>query len=53
MSIAQFLQKDDWKKEKHVPVIEIEEAVEKGNAVGIHLSVGKGIPHPNRLFNTH
>lgn len=47
MSLAQFLQKDDWKKEKHIPVIEIEGAVEKGKPVSIHLSVGKGIPHPN------
>ena len=36
MGITQFLQQDDWKKEKHVPVIEIEGTVEKGKVVSIH-----------------
>lgn len=47
MGFADFMQKDDWKKEKHVPVIEIVEPIEKGKAFTVNLSIGKGIPHPN------
>jgi len=47
MSFAQFLHTDDWKKEKHVPVIEIDGEAEKGKPIKVHLSVGKGIAHPN------
>ncbi|HOV22516.1 MAG TPA: desulfoferrodoxin family protein [bacterium] len=41
-----IFQSADWKKEKHVPVIEI---IEKNKEKGICLkvSVGKEIPHPN------
>ncbi|MFO7152303.1 MAG: class II SORL domain-containing protein [Bacillota bacterium] len=41
------IQKDDWKKEKHVPVIEIKGPAKKGEPVDILLCVGKEIPHPN------
>lgn len=36
---------EDWKKEKHVPVIEILE--KKENLVTVRVSVGKEIKHPN------
>ncbi len=39
-----WIQTDDWKNEKHVPVIEIEK---EGELYHIHVSVGKEIPHPN------
>lgn len=42
-----LLQSADWKKEKHVPVIEAPEKVKKGDAVSIKVSVGKEIAHPN------
>jgi len=44
--MKELYQSADWKKEKHVPVIEvIEKDKEKG--VKIVVSVGKEIPHPN------
>lgn len=36
---------DDWKKEKHVPVIEILE--NKDGKLLVRVIVGKDIPHPN------
>lgn len=44
--VKELYQSADWKKEKHVPVIEvIEKDKEKG--IEIKVSVGKEIPHPN------
>ena len=37
----------DWKKEKHVPVIEAPDSVKKGTAVKVEVVVGKEIAHPN------
>ena len=42
-----ILQAADWKTEKHVPVIEVNDTIKKGGVVSITLSVGKEIPHPN------
>lgn len=42
-----LLQSADWKKEKHVPVIDAPDAVKRGDAVKISVSVGKEITHPN------
>jgi len=42
-----LIQSADWKKEKHVPVIEAPEKAKKGEAVQIAVSVGKEIAHPN------
>ena len=42
-----IFQSADWKTEKHVPVIESPEAVKKGEAVKVTVSVGKEIAHPN------
>ena len=42
-----FIQKDDWKKEKHMPVIEIPAQVKAGEAFQGKVSIGKEIPHPN------
>lgn len=39
---------DDWKKEKHVPVIEVQAGAIKADEVfAVKLSVGKEIAHPN------
>jgi superoxide reductase len=43
----ELLQGADWKKEKHVPVIEVPEKVKKGEIFSLAVSVGKEIPHPN------
>lgn len=42
-----FVQGADWKKEKHVPVIEAPSAAKVDEAVRIKCSVGKEIAHPN------
>jgi superoxide reductase len=42
-----FIQKDDWKKEKHMPVIEAPAQVKAGDAFQVKVSIGKEIPHPN------
>lgn len=45
--LKDLLQSADWKKEKHVPVIETVDKVKKGDAVSVKVSVGKEIAHPN------
>lgn len=45
--LKDLFQSADWKKEKHVPVIEAPDNVKKGEFFQITLSVGKEIPHPN------
>jgi superoxide reductase len=45
--MKELYQSADWKKEKHVPVIESADKVKKGDAVQISVSVGKEIAHPN------
>lgn len=42
-----LFQDADWKKEKHVPVIEILEQ-SKAQEIKLMISVGKEIPHPNK-----
>lgn len=41
------IQKADWKKEKHVPVIEAPEKVEADEMFEIKVGLGKEIAHPN------
>ena len=45
--LKDLLQSADWKKEKHVPVIEAVEKIKKGEALSVKVSVGKEIAHPN------
>lgn len=45
--LKELYQSADWKKEKHVPVIEAPDNVKKGEFTKITVSVGKDIPHPN------
>lgn len=42
--IKDLYRTDDWKTEKHVPVIEVEK---KGEKVKVKASIGKEISHPN------
>ena len=42
-----LFQAADWKTEKHVPVIEVQETVKKGEVFKVIVSVGKEIAHPN------
>jgi superoxide reductase len=46
-TIKDLIQSADWKKEKHVPVIEVQQAVKKGEPVSVTIAVGKEIAHPN------
>ncbi len=45
--LKDLLQSADWKKEKHVPVIEASDRAAKGETVTVIVSVGREIPHPN------
>lgn len=45
--IKDLFQTADWKKEKHVPVIEVSDKLKKGDVVVISACVGKEIAHPN------
>jgi superoxide reductase len=47
VSIKDLFQSADWKKEKHVPVIEAKTTVKKSEPLKVTVSVGKEIPHPN------
>ena len=44
----EFYSTADWKKEKHVPVIEVGDFIKPGEKTPIIVSVGKEIPHPNK-----
>ncbi|MBN2533421.1 MAG: class II SORL domain-containing protein [Spirochaetales bacterium] len=46
--IGDLYQTADWKKEKHVPVIEGPDTIRKGEKITLSVSVGKEIPHPNK-----
>ena len=45
--IATLFQSADWKAEKHVPVIECPDQVNKDELFDIKVSLGKEIAHPN------
>jgi superoxide reductase len=44
---GELFQTADWKKEKHIPVIECPENVKSGEAFTVTVTVGKEIAHPN------
>lgn len=46
--VKDLFQGADWKKEKHVPVIESLDSVKKGEILQIKITIGKEIPHPNK-----
>ncbi len=45
--LGERIQKADWKKEKHVPVIECADEVKAGEMFDVTAAVGKEIGHPN------
>ena len=47
MAVKELLQTADWKKEKHVPVIDAPDVVKKGESVRVVATIGKEIAHPN------
>lgn len=49
MNIGEAIKSGDFKGEKHVPVIEAPEKVKAGELFQVQVSVGKEIPHPNKM----
>ncbi len=47
MDLNKLFQSADWKKEKHVPVINFVGECKKGRKLTLKLQVGKEISHPN------
>jgi superoxide reductase len=45
--LSERIQQADWKKEKHVPVIEAPDQVKAGEMFEVTVSLGKEIAHPN------
>ncbi len=45
--IGGLFQSEDWKKEKHVPVVECPASVKADEIFEIKVSVGKEVAHPN------
>jgi superoxide reductase len=45
--LSSHIQHADWKKEKHVPVIECPDKVNSGEEFQIRITLGKEIAHPN------
>jgi superoxide reductase len=46
--IKDLFQTADWKREKHVPVIEAPDKVRKGEFFPVKVTIGKEIAHPNK-----
>jgi len=47
MKFGDRIQEADWKKEKHVPVIECPDQVKAGELFEVKVGLGKEIAHPN------
>lgn len=45
--LKELFQSADWKKEKHMPVIESVDNIKKGDSLKVTVTVGKEIAHPN------
>ena len=45
--IDELFQTSDWKKEKHVPLIECPDSASSGTLFDIKVSVGKEVSHPH------
>jgi superoxide reductase len=46
-TLGEKLQHADWKKEKHVPVIEAPDEVKAGEVFDVRATLGKEVAHPN------
>ncbi len=45
--LSEHIRSDDWKKEKHVPVIECADKVQAGVVFPVTVTLGKEVAHPN------
>jgi len=48
VELSERIQRADWKLEKHVPVIEAPNTVQKGEYFEVTVSIGKEVAHPNK-----
>ena len=46
-NLSEHIQKADWKKEKHVPVIECPDSVKANEIFEAKVTLGKEVAHPN------
>ena len=46
-NLSEHIQKADWKKEKHVPVIECSDTVKANEIFQVKVTLGKEVAHPN------
>jgi superoxide reductase len=46
--IGELFQSDDWKTEKHVPVIECPDQVQADEMFEVRVTLGKEVAHPNK-----
>ncbi len=46
-NLGDRIQQGDWKKEKHMPVIEAPDEVKSGELFEVKVSLGKEVAHPN------
>jgi len=47
MGFGDLFKEGDFKKEKHTPLIEVNDSLNKDEAANVKVSVGKEIAHPN------
>lgn len=47
ITLGERIQRADWKKEKHVPLIEGPDQVQAGQLFDVRVSLGQEIAHPN------
>ena len=47
--IGDKVQSADWKNEKHVPAITVQDSAKAGELIKLNVRVGKEIPHPNTV----
>lgn len=47
MKLGDKIQSDDWKKEKHVPVIDCPDKVKADEVFQVKVTLGKEVAHPN------
>ena len=45
--LSEHIQKADWKKEKHVPVIECPDQIKANDIFQVKVCLGKEVAHPN------
>lgn len=46
-NLSQHVQQADWKKEKHIPVIEAPDSVKAEEIFEVKVTLGKEVAHPN------